>query len=223
MDIRREEESRNGIRESYREPDEGIQVPLLENQPPPAGAKPPKTRARKVVRKAFKGTAHLSNLLPTGSVLAFQVLSPVFTHEGKCKSIVSRSTTLGLLGFCAASCFFLCFTDSFRDERGKVRYGLATFRGLWVIDGSSCALPPQEAEKFRLRFVDFFHALLSIVVFAAVAMLDKNVMHCFYPSPSDETLEILTTLPVAVGVICSLFFLLFPTKRHGVGFPLSPR
>ncbi|KAK4438733.1 protein DMP7 [Sesamum alatum] len=139
------------------------------------------------------------HLLPTGSVLLSRFFSPSFTHDGKCKSIVSRTTTLGLLSFCAASCFVLCFTDSFRDERGKVRYGLATFRGLWVIDGSASALPPQEADKFRLRFVDFFHAFMSILVFAAVAMLDKNVIHCFYPSPSDETFEILTTLPVLVG------------------------
>ncbi|KAI3457189.1 hypothetical protein Pfo_013852 [Paulownia fortunei] len=200
--------------------DEGLQWPLLENQTPPA--KPPKTAAQKAVRKAFKGTAHLSNLLPTGSVLTFQVLSPVITHEGKCKSFVSQTTTLSLLGLCAISCFGLCFTDSFRDERGKVRYGLATFRGLWIIDGST-TLPPQEALKFRLRFVDFFHALMSILVFVAVAMFDKNVMNCFYPSPSEEALEILTALPVAVGVICSLLFVLFPTRRHGIGFPLSRR
>lgn len=198
-----------------------LQLPLLDPQPP--DSKPPKTPAQKAVRKAFKGTAHLSNLLPTGSVLTFQVLSPVFTHEGKCKSFVSQTTTLALLGTCAVSCYILCFTDSFRDERGKVRYGLATFRGLWVMDGSSATLPPEEARKYRLGFVDFFHALMSIMVFAAVAMFDKNVINCFYPEPSEEAMEILTALPVAVGVICSLFFVLFPTKRHGIGFPLSRR
>ncbi|KAL3821449.1 hypothetical protein ACJIZ3_007354 [Penstemon smallii] len=197
--------------------DEGdvLLLPLLEP--------PPKTPAQKAVRKAFKGTAHLSNLLPTGSVLAFQVLSPVITHEGKCKSFVSQTTTLGLLSLCAASCFVLCFTDSFRDERGKVRYGIATFRGIWVIDGSGKTLPPHEADKFRVRFMDFVHAFLSIMVFGAVAMFDKNVINCFYPSPSEEALEMLTALPVTVGVICSLLFVLFPTKRHGIGFPLSRR
>ncbi|KAG8386845.1 hypothetical protein BUALT_Bualt03G0191400 [Buddleja alternifolia] len=201
------------------ENEQGLQLPLLDDQPP---AKPPKTASQKVVRKAFKGTAHLSNLLPTGSVLTFQVLSPVITHEGKCKSFVSQTTTLGLLGLCAVSCFILCFTDSFRDERGKVRYGLATFRGLWVMDASA-TLPPADAVKFRLRFGDFFHALMSILVFGAVAMLDNNVINCLYPSPTEEDLEILKALPVAVGVVCSVFFLLFPTKRHGIGFPLSRR
>ncbi|KAK6134737.1 hypothetical protein DH2020_031346 [Rehmannia glutinosa] len=217
--IRRElEKSINDQQQQSLENDQSLQLPLLESQTP---QNPPKTAAQKAVRKAFKGTAHLSNLLPTGSVLTFQVLSPVFTHEGKCKSFVSQTITLGLLGLCALACFILCFTDSFRDERGKVRYGLATFRGLWVIDGSTAALPAQEAEKFRIRFVDFFHAMMSVMVFAAVAMFDKNVISCFCPTPSEEALEILTTVPVTVGVICSLLFVLFPTRRHGIGFPLS--
>lgn len=206
---------------------QGVQTPLLDNQPPPPSSsavttKQPKTPRQKVVRKAFKGTAHLSNLLPTGSVLTFQFLSPVVTHEGKCKSAVSQAATTAVLAFCAASCFVMSFTDSFRDERGKVRYGVATFRGLWVVDGS-VVLPPEEAVKYRLRFVDFVHAFLSIFIFAAVAMFDKNVIGCFYPSPSEEALEILTALPVTVGVVCGLFFVLFPTRRHGVGFPLSRR
>ncbi|KAH6785517.1 hypothetical protein C2S51_037972 [Perilla frutescens var. frutescens] len=204
-----------------------VQSPLLDNQPPPSSSavmtnKPAKTPRQKVVRKAFKGTAHLSNLLPTGSVLTFQFLSPVVTHEGKCKSVVSQGATASVLAFCAASCFMMSFTDSFRDERGKVRYGVATFRGLWVVDGST-TLPSEEAVKYRLRFVDFVHAFLSILIFAAVAMFDKNVIGCFYPSPSEEALEILTALPVTVGVVCGLFFVLFPTRRHGVGFPLSRR
>ncbi|KAL9177204.1 hypothetical protein ABFS82_01G044000 [Erythranthe guttata] len=203
--------------------EEALQLPLLADESP-TSSKPTKTPAQKAVRKAFKGTAHLSNLLPTGSVLTFQILSPVFTHEGKCKSFVSQSTTLFLLGLCSVSCFLLCFTDSFRDERGKVRYGLATFRGLWIIDGGGAAAPamaPEEAAKYRLGFGDFFHALMSVMVFAAVAMFDQNVINCFYPEPSEEALEILTALPVTVGVICSILFVIFPTRRHGIGFPLS--
>ncbi|KAL8461189.1 hypothetical protein ACS0TY_031816 [Phlomoides rotata] len=197
-----------------------LQFPLLSNHPPPA--KPPKTPGQKAVRKAFKGTAHLSNLLPTGSVLTFQFLSPIITHEGKCESSVRHAAAAALLGFCALTCFVMSFTDSFRDGRGKVRYGIATFRGLWVIDGST-TLPAEEAPKYRVRLVDVFHAVMSIMVFAAVAMFDKNVMACFYPSPSEEDREMLTALPVTVGVICSLMFVLFPSRRHGVGFPLSRR
>ncbi|KAL2476712.1 Protein of unknown function (DUF679) [Abeliophyllum distichum] len=215
MDVHKEE----GTRNDEASIEEQLELPLLE-APPPEPPKPPKTPAQKGIRKAFKGTAHLSNLLPTGSVLAFQVFSPVVTHDGKCKSFVSQSITSGLLSLCAVSCFLLCFTDSFRDERGKVRYGLATFRGLWVIDGSK-TFPPHDADKYRLKFIDFFHAFMSILVFGAVAMFDKNVINCFYPSPSEEALEILTALPITVGVICSILFIVFPSKRHGVGFPLS--
>ncbi|KAG5570066.1 hypothetical protein H5410_059832 [Solanum commersonii] len=107
---------------------------------------------------------------------------------------------------------------NFRDERGKVRYGLATFRGLWIIDGSS---PPEDAAIYKLKFIDFFHAFLSILVFCAVAAFDQNVMKCLYPSPSPDAQEILAILPMAVGVICTFLFVVFPTTRHGIGFPLS--
>jgi len=65
------------------------------------------------------------------------------------------------------------------------------------------------------------HALMSILVFVAVALFDKNVVSCIFPTPSDETQEILTRLPVGIGVISSMLFVAFPTKRHGIGFPLS--
>ncbi|XP_009589871.1 protein DMP7-like [Nicotiana tomentosiformis] len=198
-----------------------LEIPLLEDEE--IVEKPKKTPAQKVIRKTFKKTAILANLLPSGSVLAFQILSPVITHEGQCHSSISHSMTLGLLVFCAISCFFLNFTDSFRDERGKVRYGLATFRGLWIIDGSNITIPPEEATKYKLKFLDVFHALLSILVFGAVAAFDQNVIKCLYPSPPPETQEILATLPMAVGVICTLLFVAFPTTRHGIGFPLSRR
>ncbi|KAF3444067.1 hypothetical protein FNV43_RR13757 [Rhamnella rubrinervis] len=182
--------------------------------------KPRKTPAQKAVRKTFKGTAHLANLLPTGTVLVFQILSPVFTNRGQCPTHVSHVVTVTLLGSCSLVSFLLCFTDSVRDHRGKVRYGLATFNGLWVIDGS-VVLAADEAAKYRLKFIDFFHALTSVLVFAAVALFDQNVVKCFCPTPSDEAKELLVVLPVGISVVCSLMFVLFPTKRHGIGFPLS--
>ncbi|XP_071906218.1 protein DMP7-like [Coffea arabica] len=197
--------------------EEQLQAPLLGDQP---GLKPQKPPGQKAIRKTFKGTAHLANLLPTGSVLAFRILSPALTHEGRCQSIISKSLTLGLLGLCGISCFVLCFTDSIRDERGKVRYGMATFRGLWIIDGS-ITVSPEDAPKYRIKFIDFFHAFMSVLVFGAVAMFDQNVINCFYPSRSEEAQEFLTALPVFVGIVCSIIFVVFPSKRHGIGFPLS--
>lgn len=190
-----------------------LNEPLLEE-------KPKKTVKQKAVRKAFKITAHLANLLPTGSVLAFQTLVPIFTHEGKCRTQVSQILTSTLLSLCAISCFVLCFTDSFRDSKGKVRYGLATFSGLWVIDGST-RVAPEYASEYKVRFIDVFHGFLSVAVFAAIAVFDKNVVNCFYPKPSEKLDEVLSTLPIGVGVLCSLLFGVFPTTRHGIGFPLS--
>lgn len=195
------------------------QQPLLENI-----QKLPKTPAQKAIRKTFKGTAHLAKLLPTGSVLAFQILSPILTHQGQCHTTTSISLTIALLSLCAFACFVLCFTDSFRDERGKVRYGMATFKGLCVVDGyssSSLKLSPEEAANYRIRFIDFFHGFMSILVFGAVALFDKNVVDCLYPAPTDEVKDLLVVIPVGVGVICSVLFLVFPTKRHGIGSPLS--
>ncbi|GAV74077.1 DUF679 domain-containing protein [Cephalotus follicularis] len=193
-----------------------------ENQQPLLGdaQKQPKTPAQKVMRKTFKGTAHLSKLLPTGTVLAFQLLSPILTHQGKCHNIVNQYMTLSLLSLCSISCFFLCFTDSFRDERGKVRYGLATRKGFWIIDGS-VKLPYEEAAKYKIKFIDFVHAFMSVLVFAAVGMVDQNVVGCFFPVKSEEIKELLVALPVAIGVICGMFFVAFPSYRHGIGFPLS--
>lgn len=183
----------------------------------------PKTVERsmiqKVISQTFQSTAHLANLLPTGSVLAFQLLSPIFTNQGDCDN-VDQYMTAGLIALCGLSCFLLSFTDSFKDQQGNVCYGFAKIRGLWVIDGST-TLPPELAGKYSLRFIDFLHAFMSILVFAAVALFDQEVVNCFYPTPSDEAKELLTTLPIGIGVICSMLFVVFPTKRHGIGFPLT--
>uniref|UniRef100_A0A5B7BLM1 Uncharacterized protein n=1 Tax=Davidia involucrata TaxID=16924 RepID=A0A5B7BLM1_DAVIN len=192
-------------------------LPLLHDIPLPETEE--RTLVQKAISQTFQSTAHLAKLLPTGTVLAFQLLSPIFTNQGECDS-VSRSMTAGLIALCGLSCFLLCFTDSFKDKNGSVCYGFTTFRGLWIIDGSA-NLPPEVAAKYRLRFIDFMHAFMSILVFAAVALFDQNVVNCFYPTPSDETKELLTSLPVGIGVFCSMLFVVFPTQRHGIGFPLT--
>lgn len=181
-----------------------------------------KTAGQKAIRKTLKGTARLANLLPTGSVLAFSILSPILTHSGNCHSSVNQRMALGFIGFCSLSCFFLCFTDSIRDERGKVRYVLATLNGLWVIDGSTgFDISKEDKEKYKVKFIDFFHGIASVFAFGAVALFDQNVVKCFYPTPSDDTKEFLNQFPILVGAICTVLFLVFPSTRHGIGFPLS--
>lgn len=192
-------------------------APLLCNAPVPDPER--KNLIQKAISQTFKSTAHLANLLPTGTVLAFQLLSPIVSNQGDCDP-VSRLMTAGLVALCGLSCFLLSFTDSFKDEKGNVCYGFATRRGLWVIDGSS-TLPPELGKKYRLRAIDFIHAFLSMLVFGAVALFDQNVVNCFYPTPSTDAQEILTEMPVAIGALCSMLFVVFPTTRHGIGFPLS--
>ncbi|KAK4799545.1 hypothetical protein SAY86_024910 [Trapa natans] len=194
--------------------------PLLSNMPSEP-VKQPKTPAQKATRKTFKGTAQLANLLPTGTVLAFQMLAPVLTDLGRCPNTTSRSLTLCMIILCAVSCFLCSFTDSVRDSRGKVRYGVATFKGLYIMDSATVELSPEAAAKYRLRLIDFFHALMTSLVFVAVALFDQKVVKCFWPTPTAETEEMLVAVPACIGIICSLFFIVFPSRRHGIGFPLS--
>ncbi|ESQ39744.1 hypothetical protein EUTSA_v10001025mg [Eutrema salsugineum] len=194
-------------------------VPLLKAQEFPDIER--NTLIHKVIGQTFKTTAHLANLLPTGTVLAYQVLSPIFTNGGRC-DLASRFMTEMLVFICGFSCFILSFTDSYKDLNGNVCYGFATTNGFWIIDGKA-DLPRESSKSYRLRFIDFAHAIMSFLVFGAVVLFDQNVVNCFFPNPSAEVSELVTSLPVAVGVFCSLMFATFPTKRHGIGFPLSAK
>lgn len=78
-----------------------------------------------------------------------------------------------------------------------------------------------DLRKYRLRFIDWVHAMLSVLVFGAVALRDRNVVNCFYPTPGHETQEVLDIVPIGVGLISSALFVVFPTRRHGIGYPIT--
>ncbi|VVB08119.1 unnamed protein product [Arabis nemorensis] len=224
MEINVDEEARinNGVRRMIKEE----KVPLLEedqirvqNRDFPDIER--NTWIQKAIGQTFKTTSHLANLLPTGTVLAFQILSPIFTNAGHC-DLVSRFMTASLVSICGLSCLLLSFTDSYKDLNGNVCYGFATINGFWIIDGSAI-LPQERSKSYRLRFIDFAHAIMSFLVFGAVVLFDQNAVNCFFPKPSTEVVELLTALPVAIGVFCSMLFAIFPTTRHGIGFPLSAK
>ncbi|KAI6697310.1 hypothetical protein NL676_017429 [Syzygium grande] len=180
----------------------------------------PKTRSQKALRKTLKGTAKLSNLLPTGTTFAFSLLSPVFTNKGQCTSFLNQILTLSLLAVSAIACFLLCFTDSVKDPKGKVRYGFVTTKGLWVI-AATVKLSDADAKKYKLQATDFWHAFMSVLVFAVVAFFDQNVINCFFPVESVLAKWLLEVVPLVVGGVCAVFFWFYPTTRHGIGFPLS--
>ncbi|GJN39905.1 hypothetical protein PR202_gb29058 [Eleusine coracana subsp. coracana] len=177
--------------------------------------------------QALTSTANLANLLPTGTLLAFNLLAPTFTNHGACDATTSLLTRV-LLAVLALSCVLASFTDSVKLPDGRVYYGVATINGLYLLDypppgaGSPGPAMVVEMAKYRLAFIDFVHAGLSAAVFGVVAARDKNVVGCFYgPSPARETAEVLDILPLGVGVICSLLFVAFPTRRHGIGYPVT--
>ncbi|KAI8026838.1 Protein DMP5 [Camellia lanceoleosa] len=173
------------------------------------------------VSKTIAITANLANLLLTGTLLAFQLLTPIFTSNGACDS-ATASLTLHLLF--SASCFLASFTDSFKSSsNNQIYYGFATIKGMFVFNypfSSSNGTP--NLSKYCLRFIDWVHAIMFVLVFGAVAFRDKNVVKCLYPSPGYETEEVLDIVPIAIGLICSLLFVVFPTRRHGIGYPVSP-
>ncbi|XVF68247.1 hypothetical protein PTKIN_Ptkin10aG0189900 [Pterospermum kingtungense] len=191
-----------------------------EPETPKSPSRPP-TLSQRAISQTLTGTANLANLLPTGTLLAFQLLMPIFTNNGSCDS-ATRPMTLVLLFLLAISSFLASFTDSVKSSDGQVYYGLATFKGMFLFDypdPTGSGLP--DLSKYRIKFIDGVHAVLSVLVFAAVAMRDKNVLMCFYPTPKHETQEVLDIVPVGIGLICSLLFVVFPTRRHGIGYPVT--
>ncbi|CAO2210431.1 unnamed protein product [Urochloa humidicola] len=186
-------------------------IPKQQQEP-----QPPRPSA---LSQALTSTANLANLLPTGTLLAFNLLSPTFTNHGACDATTALLTR-GLLAVLALSCVAASSTDSLKAPDGRVYYGVATPRGLWLIDYPPGA-PAVDTAKYRLAFIDLVHAALSAAVFGVVAARDKNVVRCLCPAPARETEEVLDILPLGVGVICSLLFVAFPTRRHGIGYPVT--
>lgn len=72
-----------------------------------------------ILNTILSGTARLNVLLPTATILAFTIFTPLLTNNGKC-----NTTNRWLMGFfsglSAASCVFLSITDSFRTTTGRL-------------------------------------------------------------------------------------------------------
>nr|XP_043619957.1 protein DMP3-like [Erigeron canadensis] len=171
--------------------------------------------------KTLTSSDNVAKLLPTGTLMLFQLLTPIFTNKGSCNS-TNTSLTAILLVLLVVSCFLICFTDSFKSNDGRIYYGFATFEGMWIFedyDPKNTYMP--DLRKYRLKFIDWAHAVLSVFVFGAVALRDRNVVSCFYPAPGRETHELLDIVPIGVGLISSALFVVFPTRRHGISHPIT--
>ncbi|XP_010030168.2 protein DMP3 [Eucalyptus grandis] len=186
----------------------------------PKSLQRPSSFSQRAISQTLIGTANLANLLPTGTLLAFQLLMPVFTNNGSCDS-ATRPLTIILLVLLSVSCFVASFTDSVRSSDGRVFYGFATAKGLYIFDTTVPSTSLPDLSKYKRGFIDWVHALLSMLVFGAVALRDKNVVSCLYPAAGHQTQEVLDIVPVGIGLICSLLFVVFPTRRHGIGYPIT--
>ncbi|KAI3917247.1 hypothetical protein MKX01_000024 [Papaver californicum] len=103
---------------------------------------------------------------------------------------------------------------SFRGPDGKFHYGYITPRGLAVFKPNLGVETPKDE---KLCFPDFVHALMSVAVFAAIVGGDRRVTHCLLRKLEKEIDEVMESLPLIIGVICSGLYLVFPNTRYGVG------
>jgi hypothetical protein len=168
--------------------------------------------------------ANLANLLPTGTVLAAESLIPSFTNNGEC-TLANEYLTLGIIVCCSLGCFLSSFTDSFTGKDGKMYYGIATWNSFHIfndIDSDDGAGREETTKEFlaacRITFIDFVHAFTSLTVFLVFALSNSNVQNCFFPKAGANEKALIMNLPLGAGFLASFLFMLFPTKRRGIGY-----
>ncbi|KAL9242218.1 hypothetical protein vseg_016239 [Gypsophila vaccaria] len=180
--------------------------------------------ARNKDSNAFIALGGLIKLLPTGTVFTFQFLSPILSNNGQCHR-GNKYLMAALLTICSLNCAFATFTDSHKDEEGNTRYGVVTMKGMWrprsgLMYGGHGHIV--DLSEYRVHIEDFMHAILGFLVFCVVALLDSNTIDCFALNWEGYPREgMLKGLPIVVGVVCSVLFVVFPSKRNGIGYPSS--
>ncbi|GLT95010.1 hypothetical protein SLE2022_127170 [Rubroshorea leprosula] len=183
------------------------------------------TTGNNLKQKTLTTDSNLANLLPTGTVLTFQALLPSFSNNGEC-SLSHKHLTLGLIFICSVACFLSSFTDSFvHADDGKLYYGIATRNGLYVFnddlhDGlhQNNKNTKKMLKKYHLTRIDFVHAIGSLIVFLVVSISSPNVQDCFFSNAGPNEKAMITNLPLGAGFLASVLFMIFPTRRRGIGY-----
>ncbi|XP_010256248.2 PREDICTED: uncharacterized protein LOC104596693 [Nelumbo nucifera] len=170
-----------------------------------------------ILNTILSGTARLNVLLPTATILAFTIFAPILTNDGKCDTL-NRWLMAIFLAISSASCVFFTFTDSFRTATGRLYYGIATFRGIWTFNGGRKR--PCHPRDYRLRWADLFHSSLSVVAFLTFASSNNDVLDCYYLAMPRKVTNI---VPLVVGFVISVLFVVFPSGRRGIGYPFLLR
>lgn len=80
------------------------------------------------------------------------------------------------------------------------------------------AAADDQRKKLRIRPMDYVHAFFTAVVFLTVAFSDVGLQNCFFPNASANTSELLKNLPLGMAFLSSFVFIIFPTKRKGIGY-----
>ncbi|KAL8196471.1 hypothetical protein R6Q57_024766 [Mikania cordata] len=191
--------------------------------PPPPPPDPTTTsgaRRRRAMahgfQKTLSKTSMLVNFLPTGTLLTFEMVLPSVYGKGESTGVTTLMINV-LLGICTMSCFFFHFTDSFRGADGKIYYGFATPWGLRVFKSVPPGFEVPKDERYRLGFTDLVHAVMSSMVFLAIAFSDHRVTNILFPRHTEEMDEVMQSFPLMVGIVCSGLFLVFPNTRFGIG------
>lgn len=173
------------------------------------------------VHKTLASAANLANLLPTGTVLAFQALTPSFSNNGVCRTS-NKYLTASLVMFCAVICVLSSFTDSFLDSDGNLYYGIATFNGLHIFNihhlKDNICSSSLDLWRFRIRLMDYVHAVVSLLVFLVFAFCDSDLQKCYFPLGGKDLDALVMNLPLAAGIFSSFLFMIFPTTRRGIGY-----
>ncbi|CAN6201761.1 unnamed protein product [Urochloa humidicola] len=178
--------------------------------------------------KVLSVSANLAKLLPSGAVLVYQTLSASFTNQGSCNTANKWLSAL-LVSFLSAACIFLTFTDSIVHDK-KIYYGVALPRRLKIFALSAAEEKRllrdkklrKELVERRLMTLDWVHAFFTAIVFLSIAMGDVGLQKCFVPDLDSDHMknikELLRNAPLGLALLSSFVFMIFPTKRKGVGF-----
>ena len=188
----------------------------------------------------LSASANLAQLLPTGSVMAYQALSSSFNNHGECYTS-NWWLTVSLVTFLSVFCIFSAFTDSI-THKGKVYYGVAMSERLRIFNievgdsiadnkGKQIIMPEQgkdltqeqeevlnQLEKRKLHWLDGVHAFFTAAVSLSVAFSDVGLQKCLFPHAGHDTMELLKNMPLGMSFLSSFVFMIFPTTRHGIGF-----
>nr|CAB3449777.1 unnamed protein product [Digitaria exilis] len=82
-------------------------------------------------------------------------------------------------------------------------------------------LPLLGDKRYRLTTHDVFHRMLLFAVFMAVAMVDRNLVACFYPMELVSMRHLMVDTPMAAGAAGSFLFAMFPSTHRGIGSPMG--